>query len=249
MGKQGEVDYFSALNEHAQQHAMGKPFSDIHCGVLLARIGQVMSLLPPAPARVLDLGCGTGWTSGFLAHKGYEVLGVDIAPDMVSAAQHSAALSPTDQLEFRVADYETLDESESFDAVLFFDSLHHAEDEQAALKCALRALKPGGVCVVSEPGTGHHEAAASIHAVQHYGVTEKAMPPTKVIGLARQLGFRKWQVKPNHGQLLTLLNGSQLSERKGLVGALLKIPVLKPVLAVSLIGGGKYLSGVVLLTR
>lgn len=249
MGKQGEVDYFSALTPHEQRHAVGKPFSDIHCGVLLTRMGQVMTLLPPAPARVLDLGCGTGWTSVFLAQRGYDVVGVDIAPDMVRAAQQNAPLPTAQKLEFRVADYESLDATDDFDGVVFFDSLHHAEDEQAALQCAYRALKTGGVCVVSEPGKGHHEAAASVHAVDEYGVTEKEMPPSKVISLARKIGFKSWRVKPNHGQLLTLLNGSQLSQRGGLLGWLLQIPILKPVVSIGLIAGGRYLSGVVTLVK
>ena len=50
-------------------------------------MGIIMQLLPATPARVLDLGCGTGWTSTFLALRGYTVVGQDIAPDMLSLAR------------------------------------------------------------------------------------------------------------------------------------------------------------------
>ena len=40
-------------------------------------------LLPSAPARVADVGCGTGWTAVLLAQHGYEVVGRDLAPQMI----------------------------------------------------------------------------------------------------------------------------------------------------------------------
>src|SRR5262245_39004338 len=87
MGKQGEIDYLRNLSEPEVRHAKHKPFSDTGCGAYLMEIGAVMSLLPVPPARLLDVGCGTGWTSRFFAHRGYDVVGLDIAPDMVDHAE------------------------------------------------------------------------------------------------------------------------------------------------------------------
>lgn len=249
MGKQGEIDYFGALSEHAQQHAIGKPFSDAQCGTLITRIGQVMALLPPTPARILDLGCGTGWTSSFLARLGYQVVGVDIAPDMIQVATQAKDQMGLENLSFQVADYESLQEDSSVDGVVFFDSLHHAEDEMIALEAAFSALRPGGVCVVAEPGIGHHETEASLHAVEAFGVNEKEMPPTKVIRMARNIGFSSWRVRPNHGQLLSLLNAADLGDRKGLLGLMLRLSITRPLIASALILGGKYVSGVVVLEK
>jgi RimJ/RimL family protein N-acetyltransferase/protein-L-isoaspartate O-methyltransferase len=44
-------------------------------------------LLPPAPARVADLGCGTGTLAGLLTEQGYDVTGVDFSPEMVRRAR------------------------------------------------------------------------------------------------------------------------------------------------------------------
>lgn len=44
------------------------------------------SLLPPAPARVADLGCGTGTLSLLLAEEGNAVDGVDLSPEMLRRA-------------------------------------------------------------------------------------------------------------------------------------------------------------------
>src|SRR5579875_3895069 len=45
--------------------------------------------------RVLDLGCGSGWLSIFLARQGFFVTGVDLAEHAVELARQSSAISPT----------------------------------------------------------------------------------------------------------------------------------------------------------
>ena len=95
------------------------------------------------------------------------------------------------------ADYEEFDGAGKFDAVIFFDALHHAVDEAAAMRCAYRALKPGGLCIASEPGGRHSHSAVAQEAVRKFNVTEKGMSPLKIIGLARGIGFRDYWVYPH----------------------------------------------------
>jgi SAM-dependent methyltransferase len=47
--------------------------------------------LPPAPARIADLGCGTGTLSILLAEQGHLVRGVDLSREMVARARLKAA--------------------------------------------------------------------------------------------------------------------------------------------------------------
>jgi SAM-dependent methyltransferase len=196
MAKQGEIDYLARLGPEGAAHAGGKPFSDPGCGRMLADLGGVFMVLPPPPARLLDLGCGGGWTSVFLARRGYAVVGQDIAPDMVDVADaNRAAAGPLD-LSFVVSDYENLAFRDEFDGALFYDALHHAEDPAAALAAVHRALKPGGVLVTVEPGRGHAEAELSRRAVESFGVTERDMPPREIVRLARAAGFRGARVYP-----------------------------------------------------
>ena len=55
---------------------------------------QLLSVaFPPAPARVADLGCGTGSISVLLAQHGYTVTGVDLSPRMVERATAKAELA------------------------------------------------------------------------------------------------------------------------------------------------------------
>ncbi|MGH8016953.1 MAG: class I SAM-dependent methyltransferase [Opitutaceae bacterium] len=194
MPKQGEITYPRALDGAGREHALRKPFSDPGCGRYLRDMGAVMDLLPAPPAPVLDLGAGTAWTSIFLAQRGYRVTAQDISPGMIELARQNQTRHNVQNLELIVQDYEQMDFNACFDCALFFDSLHHAEDETAALRAVHRALKPGGVCVTVEPGKGHATAASSRHAATHYGVTEKDMHPGRIIELAHAIGFRGFEV-------------------------------------------------------
>lgn len=190
MTKDAECQYLSALNEASRREVEGKPFSLEDCGRMFMEMGALFSLLPPPPARLLDLGCGLGWTSRFFARRGYDVTGVDIAPDMVEGAERLRQMEGmTSNLRFEVMDYESCPFVEAFDVAVFFDSLHHAEDEGLALKAVYRALAPGGICLTSEPGLGHADSAESREAMARFGVTERDMDPPKVWKAAQRAGF------------------------------------------------------------
>ena len=194
MAKQGEIEYVAKIGEVGAAHAMGKPFSDPFCGRMLADMGALFMVLPQPPARLLDLGCGSGWTSVFYARRGFQVTGQDIAPDMIALAEKNRAAAGVGDLEFLVSDYESMGFDEEFDAAVFYDALHHAEDPAAAIAGVYRALKPGGILVTLEPGEGHAAAEHSQVAVDAFGVTERDMPPREIIRLARAAGFRKSRV-------------------------------------------------------
>lgn len=196
MAKQDEIAYLSRVGEDVADYAAAKPFSDPRCGMYLVRIGTLMSLLPPRPARILDLGCGTGWTSIFFARAGYDVVGADIAPDMIDRANALRDAEGLKNLSFVVSDYEALSFHNEFDVAVFFHSLHHADDEALALRKAFAALKPGGVMLADEPGTGHSTSVDSLEAVALYGVTEKDMPPGHLVELGRDAGFDAFRVFP-----------------------------------------------------
>jgi SAM-dependent methyltransferase len=192
MPKLGEINYLKSAGVEGVEHVRNKPFSDAACGRYLGDLGLVMGLLPPPPVRILDLGVGSGWTTAFLARRGYDVVGRDICPDMIALAEQNREQIAGDSANFEVGDYESMSYRNEFDAALFYDALHHAEDESAALTAAYASLRPGGICLTVEPGEGH--AAVSTEAVKSFGVTEKDMPPYRIIEIGRSIGFRQFRV-------------------------------------------------------
>jgi SAM-dependent methyltransferase len=197
MAKQGEIDYLRKLTVDQVRHAVEKPFSDAGCDAELMQIAALMALLPPPPARLLDLGCGTGWTSIFFARRGYDVVGIDICEDMIFHANANKRRAGVESVRFLVRDYEGLDFGAEFDCAVFYSSLHHALDETRALRMVYNSLKPGGICVTSEPGEGHARSASALQAVADYNITERDMSPRTIVATARQVGFRRFRTYPH----------------------------------------------------
>lgn len=206
MTKEAEQAYLANIGEGGRQHSLLKPFSDPLCGTNLVSIGIIMSLLPPPPARLLDLGCGGGWTSIFYALRGYQVVGQDIAPDMIDLATENRKRNALgeDQLQFLCADYESLGDAGQFDCAVFFDSLHHADDEALAIRSAYNSLKPGGILVTHEPGEGHSTSPHSIAAMEQFGVNERDMPPSLIIKRGLEAGFNDHRVLPMPHELFDI---------------------------------------------
>jgi len=62
------------------------------------------------PERALDLGCGTGTTSLYLAARGWDVAGIDFAPNAIRRARRKAArASLSGRVAFHIADVTRLD--------------------------------------------------------------------------------------------------------------------------------------------
>ena len=197
MTKDAERQYLANTGESGRIHSLQKPFSDPDSWSLLASMGFIMEQLPAPPARILDLGCGGGWTSKFLAMRGYSVVGQDIATDMVALAEDNRDRNPDPlDLSFVLSDFETLPFVEEFDAAIFYDCLHHCDDEVAAIGSAYGALKPGGILITHEPGEGHATMPHSIDAMRLYGVNERDIPPHLIMKAGRKVGFREFHVFP-----------------------------------------------------
>ncbi len=193
MGKQAEIDYFENMTEEARRFAGNKPFSADQRGAYLLDMGQVLSLIAPPPGRLLDLGCGSGWTTAMFARSGYEALGVDIAPAGVACARETFGHTGA---RFEVRDFENLPFEGAFDIAVIYDCLHHAERPRAVVEGTFRALKEEGEVVIVEPGRGHHDSPVSQEARNAHGVTENDMPPKLVRPLLRAAGFAPVKVFP-----------------------------------------------------
>lgn len=192
MSKQDEIDYVKNTGGLDRIWLNEKPFrgaNNVESARLLRDLAAMVELLDlPDGARVLDVGCGPGWTSAFLARMGYVVTGLDLAPDMITLAERRAAREGvSERCTFRVADSEQLDFAPEFDAVLVYDTLHHTQREDAVLQNCFRALKPGGKLVLAEPGFLHGRRAQNV--TEELGVTERGFDPRALKRTLTRVGF------------------------------------------------------------
>ncbi|WP_197022356.1 class I SAM-dependent methyltransferase [Candidatus Blastococcus massiliensis] len=92
----------------------------------------LVGVLPPPPARILDLGCGTGSVSVLLAELGHRVTGVDLSPRMVERATAKARRHSV-EIDLRIGDAAHPPVEGTFDVVLTRHLLWALPDPRAAL--------------------------------------------------------------------------------------------------------------------
>ena len=102
------------------------------------------------PGVALDAACGTGRFAGFLARRGYRVIGVDSSPDMLARARQRVPAA-----EFRVAELDRLPlPDDCVDVIVCALALDHVRCLDPVLAEFARVLRPGGDLVISDI---HHE--------------------------------------------------------------------------------------------
>jgi 2-polyprenyl-3-methyl-5-hydroxy-6-metoxy-1,4-benzoquinol methylase len=110
----------------------------------------LLSRLIPSPARVADLGCGTGTLSVLLAQNGYQVSGIDLSPRMIELARMKALDSGV-TANFQVGDAANTSWPEgTFDVVLSRHVLWALPDPGKGLDHWLNLLKPNGQLLLIE---------------------------------------------------------------------------------------------------
>ena len=92
--------------------------------------------LPPAPARVLEVGCGSGELAHAMAGLGYRVTAID-------------PRAPAGDI-FLAVTLEDFDDPGPFDAIVAGRSLHHIHDLAGAVEKLERLLAPGGVLILDD---------------------------------------------------------------------------------------------------
>lgn len=130
---------------------------------------RLLALLPPAPARVLDIGGGAGWTARHLIARGYSVEIVVPSAFLAGRCRVNAPEAVVHECTFQ--DYAG---TGPFDVVMFSESFQYIPLEQS-LPRVPGLLAPGGVVVIADcfrsdayqgrrahgpqPGGGHPLAA------------------------------------------------------------------------------------------
>jgi 2-polyprenyl-6-hydroxyphenyl methylase / 3-demethylubiquinone-9 3-methyltransferase len=131
----------------APLHAM----NPARMGWITERLARAHRRDPAAPSplsglRVLDVGCGAGLASEFLARAGADVTGLDAAAEAIGAARAHAARAGL-RISYREGTPESLlatGEMARFDAVLALEVIEHVADRAAFCRHLADLLKPDG---------------------------------------------------------------------------------------------------------
>ncbi|HSS20908.1 MAG TPA: methyltransferase domain-containing protein [Pyrinomonadaceae bacterium] len=212
--KSAAVEYPSKLDAERSYYLRTKPFynlankPDKHLGDGLdaethrhftdfANMARVLAL--PAGAKILDVGCGSGWLSEYFARLGYDVTGIDISEDLINMSRQRVERVPYDvdhettlRCRFLTHDVEAKPLPEKFKAVICYDALHHFEDERAVFRHLAAMLEVGGLLFILE---GHKPAAGSPTEVElqdvmrQYGTLESPFGESYLRQLLDEHGF------------------------------------------------------------
>ncbi len=94
---------------------------------------------------ILDVGCGSGWSTYAFARAGYDATGVDLNPEAFEPPAH-------ERCRLKVGSATALPFGDAgFDAVVCYQCLEHVPDPRRALDEMIRVCRPGGVVSIVGP--------------------------------------------------------------------------------------------------
>jgi len=128
-----------------------------------------------AGARVVDIGCGTGFAVILMA-KAFPAstfVGYDLAEDAIIRARAEAEAAGITNARFEVRDVATLIVDEPFDVAISLDAIHDQVDPRGVLNRIHDALAPGGIYLMVEPAASSNleDNIANPLAPWMYGVS------------------------------------------------------------------------------
>lgn len=120
---------------------------------------EMLRFLPKNAKRILDVGCSSGRFGKLIKERsGAQVFGIDLNPQVLSAAQKNLDQVVIGRVE------ETLEKMEegSFDVIFFNDVLEHLMNPDQVLEIARRKLSPEGIVVASIPNLRYFRSLGSL---------------------------------------------------------------------------------------
>ncbi len=97
-------------------------------------------------AKIFDFGCGSGYTVGYLQKLGYDVSGSDVSAEAIEFGLSMGVQNLSVAHEGEITHSE-----EGFDLILALDVIEHIQDDSGAIRATERALKQGGMAIITVP--------------------------------------------------------------------------------------------------
>lgn len=135
------------------------------------------------PARILDLGCGTGRpVAEFLVRQGFDVTGVDQAEELLALARKRLP-----EGRWLRAQMETFEPDEEYDGAVVWDSLFHIprEHHEPILRSVLRSMRKGSRLILTVGGSDHPPFTDTMYGQPFF---YDSHPPEAVLRILNSLG-------------------------------------------------------------
>lgn len=159
--------------------------------------------MPPAPATVLDVGCGTGSISVLLARLGYAVMGIDLAPAMLMLARNKATRAK------RTISFACMDAADpsftpgQLDVIVGRHILWALPERGTVLRRWMELLRPGGRLILVE---GFWHTGGGMHANEIVAALPSQMSIAALQDLSDQPDLWGQSVSDERFMLMALRN-------------------------------------------
>lgn len=96
-------------------------------------------------AKIFDFGCGSGYLAGELQKMGYNASGSDTSREAIEFGRQQGIKN------IEAVQPDEMPQDGGFDVILALDVIEHIKDDVWAIKGLEKALKPGGVLIITVP--------------------------------------------------------------------------------------------------
>lgn len=207
-------DYYA---DFEQKRITLKPFDLPGAQHLFAEFAHLLSGLELMTGdRVLDFGCGIGWSSRMLNACGCEVIGMDVSGRATEIAGRlsdewrkffATVAEDRPSITFKRFDgYRIGLPDASVDKIVVIDAFHHIPNPDTIIREFHRVLVPGGVAAFCEPGPNHSRSPEAQLEMKLYKVIENDIDVDVIWAQAEAAGFASMDlfITPLIGQRVSL---------------------------------------------